>query len=60
MTNSNDDAIPGPGRPIEITPAMVDAGVTTLQESGALSYENEAGDSALVKRIFEAMLNASE
>ena len=40
---------------IEITPAMIAAGVKTLRESGFLEYEL-SGDSVLVQRILQNAL----
>jgi len=43
----------------KITPEMIEAGVRALQESGAIPYEMNCPDRALVKEIFEEMIKAS-
>jgi hypothetical protein len=40
---------------IEITPAMIEAGVAVLWESGAVENPNEDADRSLVQKIFVAM-----
>lgn len=40
---------------IEVTPAMVEAGVRALYESGAIENPILENDQALVRRIFETM-----
>lgn len=45
---------------LEITPAMIEAGVAVLAESGRLDgYEPMSGDAILVSDLFRAMSLAS-
>jgi hypothetical protein len=44
---------------IEVTPAMIDAGVQVLWESGAIEHPLQTADGLLVRRIFAAMKASS-
>jgi hypothetical protein len=55
------DLIPETGSPeIEITPAMIEAGVTVLWESGAIETPMDDLDRNLVRQIFLAMFLAQQ
>lgn len=47
-----------PETEFEITPEMIEAGVTVLYESGAVDTPIIDNDRSLVRRIFESMLQA--
>jgi hypothetical protein len=43
---------------VEVTPAMVTAGVTTLYESDAIEHPRETADRLVVERVFREMQGA--
>jgi hypothetical protein len=47
-----------PGDEIEVTPAMIEAGVNVLWESGAIETPMQDFDRDLVRKIFLAMSHA--
>jgi hypothetical protein len=54
-----DDAQPGPDADtIEVTPEMMEAGLRTLYESGAIENPIEGADRRLVSEIFSVMTGA--
>ena len=58
-SNEAASAIPDAGSPeIEITPAMIEAGVAVLWDSGAVEVANLGADQELVREIFVAMSHA--
>jgi len=42
---------------IEVTPGMIEAGVRTLYDSGAIESPIYSNDQALVRRVFLSMLD---
>lgn len=44
----------------EVTPAMIDAGVSVLWESGAVETPMEGADQELIQKIFVAMSHVSK
>jgi hypothetical protein len=52
------DLIPEAGAPV-VTPAMIEAGVSVLYESGAIENPVLGNDRSLVRKIFAEMLAAS-